>query len=358
LISPDAVAAFAEGNSLRKTGRTADALSAYRRAVRLAPAFAPAQYNLGIALRERGEMREAVLAFRAASRLDVKDMDAVQNVVDTLGLAIDRGVAPLFPLPARDFTDRGAPISILVCSIDPARLETMQRSYRAALGDREHEFVVIRNAKSLCEGYGRALAAARHDLVVFSHDDVTLASAHPFHAIEHALADHDVVGVVGSKLLNGPGVLWAGQPHLRGFVAYPAAAPAAPLKATLYSLETGVMGEMEALDGLLFAARREVLLRLGFDATTFDGFHFYDVDLTYRAKLAGLRVAVTTQVVALHASEGRFDDRWREYAQRFQAKFPALTAPAGQAFSFGREFASLERVLRFYEEINGLGATP
>jgi hypothetical protein len=30
----------------------------------------------------------------------------------------------------------------------------------------------------------------------------------------------------------------------------------------------------------------------------------------------------------------------------------------GQAFYFGREFASRDEVLRFYEEMNGLGATP
>jgi GT2 family glycosyltransferase len=234
----------------------------------------------------------------------------------------------------------------------------MQRSFRQGLGTREHEFVVIRDAKSLCEGYQRGLAAARHDTVVFSHDDVELASAQPFDALDRALAGHDIVGVAGSRLLNGPGVTWAGQPHLRGGVAYPPQAPSRRWKATLYSLETGILGGMQALDGLVFACRREAAERIGFDAETFDGFHFYDVDFVYRAHLAGLRIAVTTEIVAVHASEGQFGDEWRGYAARFLAKHPALTAPMGQAFYFGREFASKDEVLRFYGEMNGLGATP
>jgi hypothetical protein len=358
VISADAISALNEGNSLRKTGRAADALGAFRRAVQLAPDFASAHYNLGIALREHGELRQAILAFRGAWRLDSKDMDAVQNVVDTVGLAIERGVPPMFPTPRPDGGASRSPVSILVCSIHADRLERMQRSFAATLGGREHEFIVIRDAKSLCEGYGRALANARHDIVVFSHDDVELISPDPFDALERALAEYDVVGIVGSRLLNGPGALWAGQPHLRGFVAYPPRHPGGPHRATLYSLETGVMGGMESLDGLLMAARRTAALRVGFDAATFDGFHCYDIDFTYRAKLAGLRVAVTTEVMALHASEGSFDEKWREYARRFQAKFPALVAPVGESFYFGRDFSSADQTLRFFNEVNGLGATP
>lgn len=363
MISRDAGAALAEGNALRKTGRVADALSAYRRAVELEPAFASGHYNLAIALREHGDLRAAAMSFRSAARLDPSDMDAVQNVIETIGVAVDRGGPLLFTAPGRSPCVGAEPmqrdgVTIVVCSIDPTRLDAMQRSYRRALGAREHEFVVITDAKSLCEGYQRGLAAARHDTVVFSHDDVELASPQPFDALDRALAQHDVVGVAGSRLLNGPGVTWAGQPHLRGGVAYPPQPPSGRWKATLYSLETGVLGGMEALDGLVFAARREAAQQVGFDAATFDGFHFYDVDFAYRAHLAGLRVAVTTEIVAVHASEGQFDERWRHYAERFKAKYPALAAPMGQAFYFGREFASREEVLRFYDEINALGATP
>jgi hypothetical protein len=322
--------------------------------VELAPANGDAHYNLAIALRQAGDLRGAALEFRAAARANPRDTDAIQNVVETLALAVERGERP-FPPPSIPSGSGRAPFSIVVCSIDPARLVAMQASFRDALGDREHEFVVIRDATSLSEGYQRGAQAARHELVVFSHDDVELASAHAFEALEAGLEHHAIVGLAGSDLASGPAAAWAGHPHLFGSVAYPAGKG---FKATVYSLATGTLPGMQALDGLFFAARRGVAVDVGFDAQTFDGFHFYDLDFVYRAHLAGHSVAITTDILAIHASEGSFDDAWRRYAERFLRKFPALSSPQGPSFYFGRELASREALVRFHEAFNGLGAHP
>ncbi|HSN22197.1 MAG TPA: tetratricopeptide repeat protein, partial [Usitatibacter sp.] len=192
----EAARAVSEGNRLRKEGRLAEAVSAYRRAVALSPEAGDAHYNLGIALREAGELREAALEFRAAARLDPRDMDAVQNVVETLARAAERG-ARLFPAVAAAPPPSAAPFSIVVCSAHDDRLARMQASFRAALAGRDHEFVVIRDARSLSEGYQRGLAAARHERVVLCHDDVELASADPFAALQRALEGHNIVGLAG-----------------------------------------------------------------------------------------------------------------------------------------------------------------
>ncbi len=52
-----------------------------------------------------------------------------------------------------------------------------------------------------------------------------------------------------------------------------------------------------------------------FDAATFDGFHCYDVDFTFRAYLAGHRVAVACDIPLIHASGGSFEQSvWQRYA--------------------------------------------
>jgi GT2 family glycosyltransferase len=191
-------------------------------------------------------------------------------------------------------------------------------------------------------------------MVAFSHDDVELLSPQPFEAFDDALEANDVVGLAGASLVGGPAVMWAGHPHLHGWIAYPAEASC---EATLFSLEGGIVGGMQGLDGMLFLARRDAALRIGFDAVTFDGFHFYDLDFTYRAHLAGLRVAVTTDVTAVHASRGSFGDSWRRYAERFMAKYPELSAPKGAHHAYGARFATHAQVTRFYEELRGLAAT-
>ena len=352
----EAARAISVGNRLRASGDIAAAAAEYRRAAALDPASSAAPYNLGIALRQAGELRESVLAFRTAARLDPADADAVQNVVSTLGRWAEHPDQPFGSTPAAPAPRPATPISIVVCSIHPDRLARMQASFRTALGAREHEFIVIRDARSLAEGHNRGLAAARHPLVAFSHDDVELLSPHPFEALDAALASCDVVGLVGTTRLTGPTWAWSGHPHLFGTVAYPRPGESSPWKAAVYSLATGAIAGMQALDGLFFAARREAARSVGFDAATFDGFHFYDLDFTYRAHRAGLAVAITTRVLALHASTGSYDERWQGYAERFSAKFPELAAPQGRSFWFGRDFATREALLRFHEAYNALGA--
>lgn len=350
----EAHASLQQGNVLRAAGRLDEAIAAYRNAVSLHPEGGAGHFNLGIALREARDARGAALAFRRAARCDPRDFAAVQNAIDSIAAAMEDDAPRLFPRVEGERPPGSTPVSIVTCSIHPARLAAMQANFRAALGAREHEMIAILDANSLAEGYTRGLQQSRHPIVVFCHDDVELVSAHPFEAIDDALEGHDVAGLAGADLASGPAVMWAGHPHLRGWVAYPA--PGGAWDATVFSLEAGVLGGMQTLDGMLFAVRREVMEKVGFDGATFDGFHFYDLDFTYRAHLAGLRLAVTTDVVAIHASTGHFGEAWKRYAARFEAKFPALRSPVGDYHAYGVRVRSRPELVRFYAQLRGLGA--
>ena len=346
--------ALNRGNALRGVGNVAEAIRAYRRAAWLHPNGGPGHFNLGLALHETGDWRGAALAFRHAARCDARDFRSVQNVVTTIACAVEADAPRLFPREVSAGAQGREPVSIVVCSTDPGRLAAMRANFTAALGARQHEFVVIRDAASLSEGYSRGLRMARHPIVVFSHDDVELVSPRPFEAFDDALERHDIVGLAGARHVGGPAVMWAGHPHVHGWVAYPETVEGC--SATVFSLESGVIGGMKVLDGMLFAARREAALCVGFDAATFDGFHFYDIDFTYRAHLAGLRIAVTTDVIAIHASHGLFDEEWRRYAARFMAKFPHLRLPKGEHHAYAAALSSRTRMARFYNELRGLAA--
>ncbi|HLX22019.1 MAG TPA: glycosyltransferase [Usitatibacter sp.] len=354
---------LAEGNAHRAAGRNAEAAGAYREVIAAEPGNCAAHYNLGVALASLDDPREAIRSFRRASQLAHADGwpriygGAVQSAATLIAKNVEHGGPAYFPLERRDpVACAHQPVSIVACSIRPDRRAAMEKNFREALGGREHEFIVIDDARSLCEGYTRGLERSRHGIVVFSHDDVAFLSASPFDAIERALAEHDVVGFAGSDKVRGPAVMWAGHPHLRGFVATPVPGDSRACNATLFSLECGTMGGMQALDGFCFAARRESALAVGFDSATFDGFHFYDLDFTYRAFLAGQSVAVTTDVVAAHMSLGNFEEAWKLYAQRFVAKFPKLDGVRGSNEHYAARLSSPENALRFYEEVRGLAA--
>ena len=89
-----------------------------------------------------------------------------------------------------------------------------------------------------------------------------------------------------------------------------------------------VVDEVQALDGVFFAARAEVARALRFDAVTFDHFHLYDLDFSFRAYLKGYRLAVCRDLLLVHTSSGSFDPRWNDYRLRFEAKFAGRLAAA------------------------------
>ena len=80
--------------------------------------------------------------------------------------------------------------------------------------------------------------------------------------------------------------------------------------------------------------RREVWDAVRFDEATFDGFHGYDIDFTYRAHLAGYRLAVSMNLLLIHFSAGGYDLQWQISNLKFLHKFPRLSKlPAMQRHS-------------------------
>src|SRR5512143_2259204 len=199
--------------------------------------------------------------------------------------------------------------TLVVCSIDAARYERCIARYRALLGAGDHEIIGIRDAASLASAYNWAARRAAGEIVVFSHDDVEIVSADLVPALRRAFASLDVVGVAGTSLVVDAYWPRAGAPHLHGWMASPGPDG---YTVNVYGVDAAATSGLAALDGAFFATRAEVLGRVPFDESTFDGFHGYDVDFTFRAHEAGFR----------------FGSDWARYAERFAAKH--RTALAGR----------------------------
>jgi GT2 family glycosyltransferase len=231
-------------------------------------------------------------------------------------------------------------ISVLICSIDPSKYERVTANYSRVLADHPHEIIGIHDARSLAEGYNRAVRKSRGDFLLFSHDDVEIVSGDLAPAIVRASKALDVIGVVGtSKVLSG---YWpaAGHPFLHGWLAQPAPA-VRPAEQRYYVGVFGVEGPLTAgvqgLDGMFFVARRAVVESVPFDEQTFDGFHGYDLDFSFTAHLAGFSVGTSAEIAVIHASGGSFGDAWQRYANRFAEKhrerLPAEVFPAKWSFA-------------------------
>ena len=239
---------------------------------------------------------------------------------------LERGRAPVAEPPHHGPSQK---ISVIICSITPAKFDRVCANYRARLSGVPHEIIGIHDARSMCDGYARGLAQSTGEILVFSHDDIAIQAPDFADRLQNRLAEHELVGAVGSTQLSGEGWLYSRWPHMHGQVGMTAAAGTG-VTVTAFHMRGAVTTGAQVLDGLFLACHRDVAEGIGFDADTFDGWHFYDFDFSYRAWRAGRRTAVCHDFLIEHASQGGFNADWVRYAQRFRDKHPEALAHFGE----------------------------
>jgi len=240
-------------------------------------------------------------------------------------------------------------ISVIVCSIDQRKREAVASSYAQALASEPYELIVIDDARSLCEGYNRGLARARGEIVVFSHDDIELLCGDLGGILRRRLDTFAGIGVAGTTRLGAMGWAQSGIRHARGVVTR---GSARGFDIQLFGAAELVSADIQALDGVWFAIRSDVAKQVGFDADTFDGWHGYDTDFTFRCHLAGFKLAVTLEVKLIHFSFGMLDRAWRVYEQRFREKHAAvLHAERGAWLDVWKRVHTRPEILAAYEPV-------
>src|SRR5262249_50833334 len=137
-------------------------------------------------------------------------------------------------------------------------------------------WVAFENRRGLPEVYNERIRRATSEALVFVHDDVWIEDYFFRDRVMGALERYDIIGVAGCRIRIGGQVSWrdpdVDPKHLSGRVAH-GKWPMGPVSAYGES-----PAPCELLDGVLLAARRDVLVRSGvFFDPQFD-FHFYDLD--------------------------------------------------------------------------------
>lgn len=210
--------------------------------------------------------------------------------------------------------------SIIICSIEASKFARISESYRHIFREQDYEIIGIHDAQSLAEGYNRGIAKASGDILIFSHDDILFLDDSLPEKLAARLEEFDVLGFAGtSKVITGT---WfaAGQPHIHGVIAH-ARPKQALMSLDVFGVEAWpVIPNIKAIDGLCMIAKREVAEAVGFDATTFDGFHLYDLDFSFSAWKAGYKLGVCCDIPLIHESAGNFDERHFQYKLAFGQK--------------------------------------
>lgn len=311
---------YQQGANAYQAERYSEAARCAEQAISLDPTLAAIHFLLGSAQLELHEYKVAETAFAACLTLGPK-YPMVVHAQMRWALARSRTNLALGRTPriASAEPADGRRISIIICSIKPERFDKVCANYHALLSGVQHEIIGIHDARSLCDGYNRGIRRSTGEILVFSHDDIEIVSPDFAAKLLAYLTRYDLIGVAGTTRLIGGNWLYAGWPHIYGQIGSPGAQPGS-IKVRVFQMRGVVTENAQAIDGIFFAVRREVVGRIGFDEATFDGWHLYDIDFTYSAHLAGFRAAICHDLCLVHNSIGDYGKDWQHYARRFEEK--------------------------------------
>lgn len=209
--------------------------------------------------------------------------------------------------------------SVVVCSNNPQKFLRLKQNIESLIPESHLEIVLVSDARNMGEGYNRGARQASGDILIFCHDDIELLTPDIGYRLADRLDEYDLLGVAGSTWLRDAKWSSAGLPYARGQVVHELTGRPG-FTYSVFGLDDATSGGIQVLDGLFLAMRRDFWAENLFDEG-YDGFHLYDVDLSFRCYLAGHRVGVCNDILIEHRSLGHYDESWKRAANRFAARF-------------------------------------
>ena len=188
--------------------------------------------------------------------------------------------------------------------------------------------VAFENTEGLPVIYNRLIQQAPPgSLLAFVHDDVWLDDFLFAQRIAAGLQAFDAIGIAGNRrrVRNQPSwafvndrLTWDDQAHLSGSVAH------GPTPFGAVSYYGPAPAECELLDGVLLAARRDVLVENDISFDERFSFHFYDMDFCRSLRAKGLRIG-TWPIALTHQSGGGFaSPAWRSGREAYLRKWESI----------------------------------
>jgi hypothetical protein len=208
---------------------------------------------------------------------------------------------------------RRTPVSI-VCVFNDLDVRTtcLDRSIHAGMADApETEYIQVDNRQGQFASAGAALndgaRRARHDVVVFVHQDVYLHSLVALETAAAALQDDDETGLVGAVGITASGAV-AGVVRDRVVLIGEPSSPSA---------------KIDSVDEVLFMIERDRLLAEPLSEHPDLAWHAYAVEYGARVRSQGLRVA-TRDIPLTHNSMTTNLDRLADAHHHVAALYPDL----------------------------------
>ena len=173
---------------------------------------------------------------------------------------------------------------------------------------------------SLTEVYNKILNDSKNDIVILCHDDIYFDSKNWGQKILNHFKrnpDYGVLGLAGSTQLPSSAKWWEDFSKMRGIVNHEHGGKKWESK---YSPSLGnQIDDAVLVDGLFIVINKNNIKQ------TFNeeikGFHFYDVDFSFRNFIDDVKIGVMYDVRVTHKSIGETNEQWEKNREVFAEKY-------------------------------------
>jgi len=201
--------------------------------------------------------------------------------------------------------------------IDSSFVELLKKS----CGVSNPQIIPIENEGkySLPEAYNMILEMATNDIVVLCHDDIYFDSKNwGSKILKHfkRSPEYGVLGLAGSTQLPESAKWWEDFSKMKGIVNHEHEGKKWESK---YSASLGNQIEDVVLVDGLFIVLNKKNIKQPFNEEI-KGFHFYDVDFSFRNFIEDVKIGVIYDVRVTHKSIGQTNDEWEQNRIKFSEK--------------------------------------
>lgn len=214
-------------------------------------------------------------------------------------------------------------ISMIVCSVDPAKLEKFCENVLMTVGC-PCEFVVHDNRETgygITHVYNLCAAKAKGEYLCFAHEDIFFRTPDWGERIV-SLLQRPATGVVGFAGSTAKLAAYSGWGSMKQYTRYNYIQRFrnGSIKYCIANPDKVSASPVIVLDGMCLFMRKEVWAETRFDEVTFQGFHLYDLDISMAVGQKYVNY-VTNDVLLEHFSEGSYNQPWLDDTVRFHRKW-------------------------------------
>jgi GT2 family glycosyltransferase len=245
-------------------------------------------------------------------------------------------------------------ISIIICSRTASISDELTQNIDQTIGI-PYELVIIDNSDnlySIFSAYNEGVKRSKYEVLCFMHDDIIFKTKDWGMKVMNRFNSPKLgaIGVAGSPYYAIlPGAWWSG-----GYICQSIYGE----QELAYQPKQDNALPVVVLDGLWFCVRKSLFSKIRFDDTIYNGFHYYDMDISLQIQQTGYKLLSVYDISIQHSS-GKLDTIWLNNALLLQKKWennlPIFSEKLPYFKEVTIEYAVLEEYIRSMKK-NGINS--